>query len=107
MTALVGIFSVSGSLRASKTIHTLIMKNLFRAPLSYYEAQPIGRILNRLSSDLDAMDCNLMNAVDGLFNAGGQIIASTIMVTVTVPLALVMLLPISWIAYRIQALYRV
>lgn len=83
------------------------MRNLFHARMSYFESQPIGRILNRLSSDMDAMDSDLMNSVDGLFNAGGQIMASVIMILVSAPWVLVIVVPVMWFAYTIQALYRV
>lgn len=56
---------------------------------------------------MDAMDSDLMNAVDALLNSGGQLLASIMMIVLTAPWVLVVMVPISLIAYRLQALYRV
>lgn len=73
--------------------------------MAYFESQPIGRILNRLSTDLDRVDTNLMNAIDGLLNAGGSITASTIMIIVSAPWTLLIMVPALLVAYRVQVLY--
>ncbi|PSS04228.1 ABC transporter C family member 10 like [Actinidia chinensis var. chinensis] len=46
-------------LGASKTIFSKLMTSLFRAPMSFYDSTPLGRILSRVSSDLSIMDLEL------------------------------------------------
>ncbi|GIL66378.1 hypothetical protein Vafri_19915, partial [Volvox africanus] len=48
-----------GSYRASKILHVRTLSSLMAAPLAFFEATPVGRILNRLSRDVDEMDYNL------------------------------------------------
>lgn len=101
------MISVTGSLKTSKDIHFTIIGDLLHAKIAYFDTQPIGRIINRLSTDLDRTDVNLMNSFDGLQNSGGQMAASTIMIVVSAPWVTVVLIPASAFAYSLQALYRV
>ncbi|OAQ95919.1 hypothetical protein LLEC1_04564 [Akanthomyces lecanii] len=80
VTAAVGITLVGSSLRAAKRVHERILSNLVGAPLWFFQQNPIGRILNRMSRDLDSMDSRLMNAIDGLLAAGTTMLASVAIV---------------------------
>ncbi|OAA66093.1 ABC transporter, transmembrane domain, type 1 [Cordyceps fumosorosea ARSEF 2679] len=51
-----------------------------RAPLWFFQQNPTGRILNRMSRDLDSMDSRLMNAIDRLLAAGTTMLASVTIV---------------------------
>lgn len=74
--------------------------------LWYFETQPIGRILNRLSSDIDSIDGDLINAVDGLVLGASQILSSTVIIVVAAPWTSVALVPVYYLAARFQLLYR-
>ncbi|KAL2939122.1 ABC transporter C family member 10 [Bienertia sinuspersici] len=47
------------SLRVSSSIFSKLLKSLFRAPMSFYDSTPSGRILSRVSSDLSAIDLDI------------------------------------------------
>ncbi|KAL3499267.1 hypothetical protein ACH5RR_038360 [Cinchona calisaya] len=46
-------------LKASESIYSVFMTSLFRAPMSFYDSTPLGRILSRVSSDLSLVDLEL------------------------------------------------
>jgi ATP-binding cassette subfamily C (CFTR/MRP) protein 1 len=49
--------------RSSKVmLHSAIMRTL-RAPMSFFDTTPLGRITNRFSRDVDTMDNNLTDAI--------------------------------------------
>lgn len=50
---------VSLSLDASQSIFSALLKSLFRAPMSFFDATPLGRILSRLSSDMGIIDLDV------------------------------------------------
>jgi ABC-type multidrug transport system fused ATPase/permease subunit len=50
--------SVMGYL-AAKSIHFNMLACLLRAPVSFYDATPLGRIINRFSRDIDTIDSTL------------------------------------------------
>jgi ABC-type multidrug transport system fused ATPase/permease subunit len=41
---------------AARVMHQSFADRLMRAPMSFFEVTPIGRILNRASSDVDIVD---------------------------------------------------
>ncbi|KAI4364935.1 hypothetical protein MLD38_020966 [Melastoma candidum] len=44
---------------SSESIFTRLLHSLFRAPISFYDSTPLGRILSRVSSDLGIVDVEL------------------------------------------------
>ncbi|KGQ04419.1 ABC transporter C family member 10 [Beauveria bassiana D1-5] len=76
VTSVVGLTLVRTSLRAAQAVHETILSNIIAAPLWFFHQNPTGRILNRLSKDIEAMDSRIMNAVDGLLGAGTTMLAS-------------------------------
>lgn len=47
------------SIRGSKKLHESMAKSVIRSPMTFFETTPVGRIINRFSSDMDAVDSNL------------------------------------------------
>lgn len=44
------------TIQGSKKLHSLMTNAMFRAPMSFFEVTPIGRILNRFSNDIYKVD---------------------------------------------------
>lgn len=45
-----------GSLRASKRLHEQLLHHLMRAKFRFFDSTPLGRIINRFSKDIEAVD---------------------------------------------------
>ncbi|KAH9625392.1 hypothetical protein KSS87_011463 [Heliosperma pusillum] len=60
--------AVGLSMEASKSIFAKLLTSLFRAPMSFYDSTPLGRILSRVSVDLSIVDLDLPFSL--LFAAG-------------------------------------
>ncbi|KAK4742371.1 hypothetical protein SAY87_000372 [Trapa incisa] len=52
------LVTLSG-ISASECISTQLLQSLFRAPMSFYDSTPLGRILSRVSSDLNIIDVDV------------------------------------------------
>ena len=46
----------AGSLQASKTIHDTLLRSVMRAKGRFFDSTPLGRMMNRFSKDLEAVD---------------------------------------------------
>ncbi|KAK0636181.1 P-loop containing nucleoside triphosphate hydrolase protein [Bombardia bombarda] len=58
---------------ASKTMLRNAIKRVLRAPMSFFDTTPLGRITNRFSRDVDVMDNNLTDALRMYFFSVGSI----------------------------------
>ena len=50
------IIVFAGSLKASRRIHQALLSNVMRARIRFFDSTPLGRIMNRFSKDLEAVD---------------------------------------------------
>ncbi|KAK4241442.1 P-loop containing nucleoside triphosphate hydrolase protein [Achaetomium macrosporum] len=60
---------------ASKGMLRKAIARVLRAPMSFFDTTPLGRITNRFSRDVDVMDNNLTDAMRMYFFSVGSIIA--------------------------------
>lgn len=60
---------------ASKGMLRMAITRVLRAPMSFFDTTPLGRITNRFSRDVDVMDNNLSDAMRMYFFSIGSIIA--------------------------------
>ncbi|OBZ84683.1 ATP-dependent bile acid permease [Choanephora cucurbitarum] len=56
LTTLNSLLLYHGSLKASKTIHNQLLDRILRAKIRFFDTTPMGRIINRFSSDLECID---------------------------------------------------
>ncbi|KAL1863269.1 ATP-binding cassette transporter yor1 [Paecilomyces lecythidis] len=49
--------------RASKGMLRRALQRVVRAPMSFFDTTPLGRVMNRLSKDVDTMDNNLSDSI--------------------------------------------
>ncbi|GMS94758.1 hypothetical protein PENTCL1PPCAC_16931 [Pristionchus entomophagus] len=88
---------IIAGLNASRKLHGPLIHNLMRSSISFFDTTPLGRILNRVSKDVNTIDSQLtLNArifgqlVYSILTTLTMIIISTpIFVTVVIPLALI------------------
>ncbi|KIW01785.1 uncharacterized protein PV09_06957 [Verruconis gallopava] len=79
------LFSVSLSIfgtTASKVMLRDSMARVLRAPMSFFDTTPLGRITNRFSKDIDVMDNNLTDAMRMYFITLAMIIAVFVLIIV-------------------------
>ena len=60
------VYSVSVAISGTKASRIMLrdaMKRVLRAPMSFFDTTPLGRIINRFSKDVDVMDNTLTDAI--------------------------------------------
>jgi ABC-type multidrug transport system fused ATPase/permease subunit len=68
------VVSVYGT-RAGKVMLHRAINRVLRAPMSFFDTTPLGRITNRFSKDIDVMDNNLTDSIRMYFMTMGMIIS--------------------------------
>jgi len=57
-----------GALNAAQTLHSLMLTNVLRTPVAFFDVTPAGRLLNRFGKDVDVLDSTLPMSLRGWFN---------------------------------------
>jgi len=90
---------------ASKTIHENLLDKVMHSPMSFFDTNPIGRILNRFSSDIDTVDQTIPFQMDDLMNCVLEVAAILVIISYTTPWFILVLIPLSIIYVFLQKLY--
>ncbi|KAF9109212.1 hypothetical protein BGX27_007863 [Mortierella sp. AM989] len=96
---------VSAGVRAAELLHNRLLKNVLRLPMSFFDTTPVGRIVNRFSSDCFSVDEQIAWAFHDMFFCFVCVLGSIIVIAVTTPLFLVIIPPIVVIFMFLQRYY--
>ncbi|CAK0780401.1 hypothetical protein CVIRNUC_005040 [Coccomyxa viridis] len=94
------------SLTAARWLHNSMLKQLLRAPMSFFHTTPLGRIINRLTKDTVDADKNLADFAAFFLRSMLQLISTIVLIGIVVPLALPALLPIMLFFYLLYAYFQ-
>ncbi|KAH6976872.1 ABC transporter type 1, transmembrane domain-containing protein [Ilyonectria destructans] len=75
------VLSILGT-KSSKVMLRIAVTRVLRAPMSFFDTTPLGRITNRFSRDVDVMDNNLTDAIRMFFLTMGMITSVFILIIV-------------------------
>lgn len=84
---------VQGS-RSIENMHNLAIETIIRAPVSFFDTTPMGRILNRFTRDTDSLDNEVSMRYRMLFFSLTEFVGSFAMTIVFVPYTALVLAPI-------------
>ncbi|KAJ1885684.1 hypothetical protein LPJ81_006849, partial [Coemansia sp. IMI 209127] len=93
------------SIRASREIHENMLRGVLRSPMSFFDVTPLGRILNRFSSDMQRCDEMLPRSVGGMVNTMVSVVSAVTVIGFSTPLMLVVMFPLSFIYRYLQQRY--
>lgn len=94
-----------GAVDAATKLHKNLLYRIMRSPMSFFDTTPIGRIINRFSSDMDGIDIWLLDCMIFVFSAFLEIIAVVTMILVAIPIFSVVILPLAVIFFVVQRFY--
>ncbi|XP_063699793.1 ATP-binding cassette sub-family C member 4 [Culicoides brevitarsis] len=89
MTCLRGWLFFNICMAASRTLHNRMFACLLRAPMQFFDTNPGGRILNRFSKDMGAIDELLPRAMMDALQIGLVMIGILVLISIVNPLLLV------------------
>ncbi|KAL2913256.1 hypothetical protein HK105_207258 [Polyrhizophydium stewartii] len=95
-----------GGLASAKYFHSAALDGVMRAPMSFFDSQPIGRILNRMSKDIEVVDNQLSMTVFFFFVGLCFCIAQIVVVIYASPYMLILMSVIALIFVFMFSLYQ-
>ncbi|KAI9002587.1 hypothetical protein DFJ74DRAFT_696267 [Hyaloraphidium curvatum] len=93
-------------LAGSSSLHNGTLESVFRSPVTFFDTTPVGRIMNRFSKDIDAVDNVLPETLRMFSQTAAMTIATFILIAVIFPYFLIVLAVALPIYYFAQAFYR-
>lgn len=95
-----------GGLRAARTIHEQLLNRVVYSKVGFFDMAPVGRILNRFSSDVYAVDDSLPFITNILFAQVFALLGSLAVTVYGLPLVVLLIAPLVPIYYYLQTTYR-
>ncbi|GAB1601926.1 multidrug resistance-associated protein 1-like [Argonauta hians] len=91
--------------RASNTLHAIMLQSILRAPMSFFDTTPLGRIVNRFSKDTDVMDNLLPQVIRTVILLFLSVITTLIAISISIPIFLSVAIPLIFVYILIQDFY--
>lgn len=76
---------------SSKVIHDLMAKRVLKAPMSFFERTPIGRIMNRFTNDINKVDDTLPRVFNLFFSSSVKTLFTLGIVGYAMPLFIIII----------------
>ncbi|KAG1791532.1 P-loop containing nucleoside triphosphate hydrolase protein [Suillus plorans] len=93
------------SLRSSKHLHDSMLHSVMRAPLSFFETTPTGRILNLFSRDTYVVDQILARVIQNMIRTSAVCASILLVIGFSFPPFLIAVVPLAWFYYKITVYY--
>lgn len=88
--------------RASRSLHAALLENVLRSPSLFFDVTPTGRITNRFSKDIDAIDTSLPQNFGGFLYCTYKVLGTMLVVGISTPWAVFAFVPLGVLNYLLQ-----
>lgn len=100
------IFWLQRGIKAGVELHDKMLASILKAPVRFFDTTPVGRLLQRFSRDLESVDIQLQWSFESAVQSLFQILVSLSLIIFSVPLVLIVIIPVGVIYWRLQLAYR-
>ncbi|KAF8937350.1 hypothetical protein BGZ58_002845 [Dissophora ornata] len=99
------ILMVVAAVRATAKLHDDLLSAILRLPMSFFDTTPLGRIVNRFSTDIFATDNTLPWGFMSLLMYGVSVLGTVVVIATTTPIFLAMVPPLFCAFVLVQGYY--
>jgi ABC-type multidrug transport system fused ATPase/permease subunit len=100
------LFWLKRGLAAGRQLHEKMLSSVLGAQLRFFDATPVGRVLQRFSRDMEAIDIQLQWAFENSMKCFASVVITLVLIFCALPAVIVFVLPVLALYYRVQKLYR-
>ncbi|XP_066599372.1 multidrug resistance-associated protein 1 isoform X2 [Prorops nasuta] len=90
---------------AARQMHIVMLRAMMRAPLTFFDTTPTGRIIARFAKDVDVLDTSLPQQISDSIYCLFEVIATLVVISFSTPVFIVVIIPIGVLYYFIQRFY--
>ncbi|MBC7714610.1 MAG: ABC transporter ATP-binding protein/permease [Rhizobacter sp.] len=100
------MFWLKRGIKAGVELHDKMLASVLKAPVRFFDTTPVGRLLQRFSRDLESVDIQLQWSFEAAVQSLFQIIVSLSLIIFSVPLVLIVIIPVGFLYWQLQMNYR-
>ncbi|KAJ8102129.1 P-loop containing nucleoside triphosphate hydrolase protein [Lipomyces tetrasporus] len=93
------------TIQASRKLHNQMAEAIVRSPMSFFDTTPVGRIINRFTTDIYRIDDVLGGVFAMLFNDTIYVCFTFIVISATLPAFIPLILPVTALYLYYQRFY--
>lgn len=97
---------IQGGARCASRLFALMLSNVVRAPMSYFDTTPIGRLMNRFTYDTETLDTTLVMNMTMLLTSMGWLLTGILLQSIILPWQLLPILFIVAMYWLLVSHYR-
>ncbi|XP_047166488.1 ABC transporter C family member 12-like [Vigna umbellata] len=97
---------IVSSLRAAKRLHNAMLDKILRAPMLFFQTNPVGRIINRFAKDTGDIDTNVFNLVNMFLGQVWQLLSTFVLIGTVSTISLWAIMPLLIFFYAAYIYYQ-
>ncbi|XP_037086606.1 multidrug resistance-associated protein 1-like isoform X1 [Pollicipes pollicipes] len=92
-------------LGGAQLLHSILMSNVIRMPMSFFDTTPLGRTINRFSKDVDVLDNTMPMVVRGFIMTLVVVLGTFFAICYATPIFTAVIVPLLGVYYFMQLVY--
>lgn len=98
-------FLVYLAIQASSELHSSMLWRVMRAPMGFFDATPLGRVINRFTGDINQLDASLPQGMYSFMRSVLNVVLLSIYIVIASPITVVVMIPLGFVIQRYRLMY--
>ncbi|MFS7898189.1 putative ABC-type xenobiotic transporter [Helianthus anomalus] len=97
---------ITSSLYAAKRLHDTMLHSVLRAPTTFFQTNPLGRMINRFANDLGDIDRNVASIANQFLNQLWPLLSTFVLIAFVSTISLWGIMPLLFLFYTAYLYYQ-
>ncbi|KAJ0621156.1 putative ABC-type xenobiotic transporter [Helianthus annuus] len=97
---------ITSSLYAAKRLHDTMLHSVVRAPTTFFQTNPLGRMINRFANDLGDIDRNVASIANQFLNQLWPLLSTFVLIAIVSTISLWGIMPLLFLFYTAYLYYQ-